>query len=76
MEQRKYPRMVGDFNGDGAVNHTDLDLMAENFSTGINTGTTTAALAELLATVPEPGALVVLLVVGFPLLGYRTPRGL
>lgn len=67
----------GDLNDDGAVNIADLDLMAATFGTSPTQGPmgiTTAQLARYLPTVPEPGGLLVMVVLS-ALAGRRTGRG-
>jgi hypothetical protein len=45
----------GDFNGDGIVNQADLQMLADNWETGINTPTFFETSTELgLTALPEP----------------------
>ena len=54
----------GDFNYDGSVNLTDFNLLAGNFGLSASAnGATAADWALLAATVPEPGATLLLGVV-------------
>jgi autotransporter-associated beta strand protein len=66
----------GDFNYDGAANGNDFAFIASNFNQGASQSALDAFAAAngLLAEVPEPGMMAILLVAGLEAIGKRRTR--